>query len=488
MRIKKKCYTNPRIQIGVDMETKVYKYIKENKMIENGDKIVVGVSGGADSVCLLNILLYLQDFISFDICVVHIEHGIRGQDSIEDAKYVEKLAADKGVSFKMFSYDVQAEGKKLGLGTEEAGRILRYQSFEKAAKEYFGNENFKIAVAHNKNDSVETVLHNLIRGTGLKGVSGIPGQRDNIIRPLLCVERCEIEKWLEKRNIGYRTDCTNFETDYTRNKIRLNILPQIREDINPQVINNISAFADLANEANEYIEEQVEAAYEKYVSLDGYKIIIHNECLSENKVIIKGIIKMSIGYVAKGLKDISRCHIEDTLNLFSKQVGKKMSLLDGIAAKRIYEGVRIEPMKDIRLAKKENDVTKKILIEAAGEYKFNDLDFTITIEKWEKNQLIPEKMYTKWFDYDKIEGVLQLRNRESKDYIQINQAGQRKKLKAYFVDNKIPQEERQNITLLADDSHIIWIVGYRISEAYKVTDSTKRVLKVQVNGGNENGR
>lgn len=447
-------------------------------MIDKGDRIIVGVSAGADSVCLLYMLLFIQKHIPVDICIVHIEHGIRGKDSIEDAEFVEKLAHDKGIKFRMFSYDVISEAKKRNIGTEEMGRILRYQSFERAAEQVWGSEaTYRIAVAHNKNDNAETVLLNLFRGSGLKGMTGIPYKRGNIIRPLIETSRNEIESWLKSHDIAYRTDSTNFETEYTRNKIRLKVLPYVQEEINNQSLDNICHFSDSAREAYEYIEKQIQKAYDKYVLHDD-DIFIKDECLNEEMVIIKGVVKCSIEKAAQKSRDITRKHIEDVTALFFRQTGRMLNLSEGIEAKRVYGGIKIyknkENHKDI------NTECRYIDIKAAGEYVFMGKKYSVSVENWEKNQFIPEKIYTKWFDYDKIKGALQLRNKKPKDYLQINKEGHNKKLKAYFTDEKIPKEERDDIMLLADGSHIIWIVGYRISEAYKITEDTKKVIKVQL--------
>ncbi|MFA9378228.1 MAG: tRNA lysidine(34) synthetase TilS [Lachnotalea sp.] len=463
------------------MVNKVLKFINEKNMLFPEDRVIVGVSGGADSICLLNVLLAIKELIPITIYIVHVEHGIRGQESIGDANYVESLAAKYNLGFRKFAYDVQAIATQKCIGIEEMGRILRYQSFNQALEEYNCN---KIAVAHNKNDNVETTLLNLFRGSGLKGLSGIPPVRDNIVRPLMCVERREIEQWLEEHQIEYRTDQTNLDDEYTRNKIRLNIIPYVQEDINKQVIAHIDNASNIICEAWEYLEYETDKVYNRCVEVDNRKTIIKiPDFIEESEIIKKNIVRKCIGNYEIGLKDITNGHVESVLALLNNCVGKSIHLPNNLQVKRNYNDIMFE----IYCKKKEVLSQDSINIKIPGMYMFEGDLFEFSMEEYEKNQIIPEKTYTKWLDYDKIESDLQLRTRETGDYLEVNSFGGTKKLKSYFIDEKIEKEKRNRIPLLSDDNHVIWVVGYRISEKYKVNDHTKRVLKVQVNEGECNG-
>lgn len=459
------------------MVNKVIQYIREKNMLLPNDRVIVGVSGGADSVCLLQVLIAIKDIIPITIYIVHIEHGIRGIESIEDAEFVEHLATEYNLEFRKFSYDVLAEATKSCLGTEEMGRILRYQSFHTALEDFKCN---KIAVAHNKNDNAETCLLNLFRGSGLKGLSGIPPVRDNIIRPLMCVERKEIEAWLDKNKINYRTDRTNLEDDYTRNKVRLNIMTYVQENINKKAIAHIDNASKIIYEAWEYLEEQTDKVYSSCVEKKDQNIIIHiSEFNHESDIIKKNIIRKCIGNYGDGLKDITNGHVESILSLLSNHVGKSIRLPNSLQVRRNYNEIIFENCNEIKTI----SIKDSINIKVPGMYMFEGNLFEFSIQEHEKNQIIPEKMYTKWLDYDKIGNDLQLRTRETGDYLEVNSFGGKKKLKSYFIDEKIDQDKRDRIPLLSDDNHVIWVVGYRISEKYKVNDHTKRILKVQVNGG-----
>ena len=235
------------------MIQKVFDYIEENNMLLPNDVVVVGVSGGADSVCLLYLLDEVRQSIPFSLYVVHVNHGVR-KEAKEEAEYVKRICREKDIPFFLMESNIKIVAKEEGISEEEAGRELRYRSFRSVLKEVGKEREGKIAVAHNKNDNAETMLLNLFRGSGLTGLQGILPVRDNIIRPLLCIERHEIEEYLRKRNIPFCNDKTNFETVYTRNKIRNKLLPIVLS-IFPSSISKMSESSRLVTQANSFIEE-----------------------------------------------------------------------------------------------------------------------------------------------------------------------------------------------------------------------------------------
>ena len=200
-------------------------FIEENQLIKKGDRIVLGVSGGADSICLLHILSCIQKALEIRLFVVHINHGIRGEEAKRDEDFVRDFCKRLNVEFFAFHYDIKKMAREQKISEEEAGRKARYSTFDTVAKKIIQKEgvdaqNVKIAIAHNKDDNAETILHNLSRGSGISGLKGILAQNGNIIRPLLCFSRQEIEEYLSKNNIEYMTDSTNLENEYTRNILR----------------------------------------------------------------------------------------------------------------------------------------------------------------------------------------------------------------------------------------------------------------------------
>lgn len=450
------------------MIDKIHSYVDKYHMITQGDTIIVGVSGGADSVCLLLVLMELRKRIPFTIRVVHIEHGVRGDTSKQDALFVKSLCNENGISEVEYSYDVPHIAREQGISVEEAGRKLRYQAFDQEAGKV---ERAKIAIAHNQNDNAETMLHHLVRGSALQGIAGIAPVRGNIIRPLLCVTREEIEAYLAERGQNYCTDATNFELVYTRNRIRHEVLPVLKQ-INAQAVPHMSGAAEVLRETQEYMQLQTEQLKLAAVTIDGDRVTLYKDRIcQEPEIIRKLLIHQLIGEQAGSRKDIASVHINDVLHLFDLQVGKSINLPYGLRAERIYEGVR--------LTKRDKSESGKepVRLEDSQCFSCRIFDNNMDIGK------IPKKKYTKWLDYDKIEDNLCVRNRYTGDFFLLDETGKRKKLKQYFVDEKIPQEQRDEILLIADGSHIVWVVGYRISAKYKVTENTRRILEIQYDGG-----
>ena len=453
------------------MLKKVISYIEKNKILQDGDSVLLGVSGGADSVCMLHVLYSLREKYHLKLYVVHVNHGIRGSEAKRDADFVEQMAENLQIPFRVVTANIPEMAKEQKLSEEEAGRIFRYNTFEQVANEVGAN---KIAVAHNLNDNSETVLFNLFRGSTLKGLRGISPMRGQIIRPLLCCSRNEIEQYLQENNLSYCTDSTNKETDYSRNRIRLKLMPYIKENINQKAEYNIVNAAENLSQVYEYIYGEAQKAYRIHVKDN----VLLNSAEDLNVVILQEVVRMWILENTGRLKDIKANHVNIVIGLLSNQVSKKSELPYGLKLIKTYEGVKV--LLENNEGKDSNGQT---IIEDGKIFNTEKITVTVENESFDKSN-IPDLLYTKWLDYDKIKG-LTLRKRLPGDYIEISgsESGRsvKKKLKKYFIDNKIPQEERNNIWLLADGNHVVWIVGYRISEMCKVTDSTKRIIKITYN-------
>ena len=516
------------------MLNKVKQYIESNRMLSKGEKVVLGVSGGADSVCLFFVFLALRDFYKLELHVVHVNHMMRGEEADADQGYVEKICKENKVSFHLVKEDVKRYAKEKHLSEEEAGRDIRYQAFERVREEYNCDV---IAVAHNSNDCAETMLFQLVRGSGLTGLTGIKTKRDLIIRPLLCVTRAEIEQYLGERGIPYQTDATNLQTEYTRNKIRLHVLPYLEKNINSQAISHIVKTTQMLKEVEEFIEKQTNICYNRLVQCDnGRYYFDREEFLREDIVIRKTVVRETLLNLSGQLKDIESVHIEDICTLATKGVGKKIDLPYDIVAYNDYKnliltGSKVSSSKNelikredyplmeesiensLDLANKQSGVIdlpsgEKLgyLIHTLNQYEKaiildkirNDwdnnqnvvIDFmdqvcqnTDFYEEYKKSMINTRNGYTKCFDYDKIKNAVQLRTRREGDYMQIDAKGGKKKLKSIFIDKKIPQKDRNRIPLLTDGNHIMWILGSRISEAYKISESTKTMLIVYLFGG-----
>ena len=457
---------------------RVSEYMQEHCMVENGQKIVVGVSGGADSMALLCVLSELADLLGISLVVVHINHGIRGKSADGDQAYVENFCQQQGLAFYSFHIDLKRFAQKEGMTLEEAGRFYRYQCFEKVRKEVGAH---KIAVAHHQEDACETILFNMFRGTGLKGLTGILPVRDTIIRPLLCVGRSDIEKYLQEKHILWRTDETNLTDDYSRNKIRHHVIPYIEEHINSASGQHIQEMAELLRDVSDYLDEQSAVAFDACVTVAKQPICsIRGDVFSGLHVVIqREVLRRAVHVAAGQLKDVDKEHIEMIRGLFSKHVGRRCHLPYQLEAVRTYSGIEIK-----KISIQEDVSEKKICIDVhvPGEYEISVLGMDVGFKLKDAFQLeeIPINRYTKWFDYDTIRNGLSIRTRENGDYLILDGHGHKKLLKRWMIDEKIPREERDQMLLLADGSHVLWIIGYRISDSYKVTSATSRVLEVNV--------
>ena len=489
------------IKYHKSMIKEVVEYIEKNNMLKHGDKVVVGVSGGADSVCLLNVLYEIRKKYNLTLYVVHVNHGIRGNEALRDEQFVENMAKSMDVYYESRHVDVPNIAKEVKQTEEEAGRICRYKIFDEICDSVGAT---KIAVAHNLNDNSETVLFNLFRGSKLKGLTGISPIRGKIIRPLLCCTRTQIEKYLSEKNIGYCVDSTNNDNEYSRNKIRLDLLPFIKEHINPKAEYNIASAASGLSEVYEYINAQAQDMYNQVVSQN----ILLNRAKDLPKVLLKEVIRQWIDNNIGKLKDITGTHIEMVAQLLENQVSRQINLPYNMTFVKTYQGIELRIANEDNIIKTDEkssaNATSKDNKSSAGAtannkklsnnivkkenevlVKDNSLNSTAHFQLSLENQQldrenIPDLVYTKWLDYDKI-NELTVRTKMAGDYIVINKKGGKKNLKKFFVDSKIPKETRDNILLLADGSEIVWIVGYRISEKYKVTKETKNILKIIYN-------
>lgn len=499
-----------------ELYEKVKKYIDAQDMIAAGDVVAAGISGGADSVCLLHILWRLRAERPFRLAVVHVNHGLR-EEAEEDAAFVEKLCEEWALPFFLREADAAGYADCHKLSTEEAGRQLRYQAFEETLAEMerigmerrtqAGSENAtessrkRIAVAHNAQDRAETMLFHLFRGTGLKGLSSIQPVREAVIRPLLQLDRGEIEAYLMAQGLSWREDVTNGGDAYARNRIRHHILPFAEQEICSGAVAHMGELADLLAETEDYLSRETERLYESCLAQmqdvaagsqtqqgengllpsaddrqaaakrqDRKYMLRLDRLKALDPVMQKRVLLYALEQVIPYRKDITARHIEGLLALTKKGGSGSLSLLCGIRAYKEYDILRFGRAQE----DKENACS----------------DASVTYTLWEKEaipedslfykkeQNIPENRYTKWFDYDKITTALLLRPRREGDYLTIDDALHTQSLKRYLINEKIPKETRDRLYVLADGSHVLWVPGYRTSSGFHVSGETKRVLEV----------
>lgn len=483
------------------MINRVMAYVNEHHMFDENDYVVAGVSGGADSVCLLFMLLEIRKVIPIRIHVVHVNHLLREEAGAE-AAYVERLCAEQGLPFTLVERDAAAVAAQRHMSAEEAGRSIRYEAFYGALGENKG----KIAVAHNKNDCCETFLFHLFRGSALKGLVGIRPVRGQIVRPLLCMERAQIEAFLAERRISFCIDRTNLEDNYTRNKIRHHIMETVGKEISPAVVEHIGDACTRIGEAYDLIADMTAQAYEKCVTCvsGGDSPVYHLDAAAFESLhgTVQGYVIMELLSRAAGSAgNLAAVHVEQIRKLLSRQCGRRIDLPGNLTAVRDYAGLYIQSASARRGGKQcsaeEQPACGIVLAECEMRVLGEGGRLTIpwregtalefVLQKPGDLQNIPQKKYTKWFDYGKIRNSIVVRTRKAGDYLTINTANQKKTLKAYFIDRKIPKNAREEICLVAEGGHIIWAVGERISSYYKVSSHTETILQVSFIIGNQGG-
>jgi len=441
-------------------------------MIQKNDCIIIGLSGGADSVTLFHFLCTIREEYNLNLIAVHVHHGLRGAAADSDAEYVKNLCSDYNVRFELFKIDIHKEAKLLSVTDEEAGRIKRYEIFQKAFIKYNAN---KIAIAHNMNDQAETILMRICRGTGLKGITGILPVRDNIIRPLIECDRKLIEKYCIENNLLYKNDYTNNMDIYTRNKIRLHLIPWIEQKLNPSIVQTLSNMAYSLTEEENYINHQAEEAYKLCSTIDNEILKLDlTKFINYHIAIQKRVLRISLKHFKKDLHDIEAEHIAKILELMHKQTGKKINITNNIIVQKQYNYLYF-------YFNTENLNTqycytlipnKEIYIKETKIYIHSQI---ILIQNFKQNK---NNLYTKAFDYDKIGNDIKIRTRLAGDRIYLKSVGN-KKLKDLFIDMKIPQNLRKTLPLLATDNNIIWILGYRVSGAYSIDKDTKKIIYIE---------
>ncbi len=457
------------------MLKKFLTIIQKNQLIEKGNKIVVGVSGGPDSICLLHLLWRIRKNFNLNLYSVHLNHQFRGKEAEEDALYVKKICEKLEIPVFVYTKDVAQYSKEKGISFEEGGREIRYRLFGEVMSKKGAD---KIAIAQNQDDQAETVLMRLIRGSGMEGLSAMDYIREGkIIRPILDISRKEIEYYCDKYQLNPRIDRTNLESVYTRNRIRLEIIPYIERYFNPNIKSTLCRTADLLREDNDFIERIVEEIYSKVVKKSGSNILINVYLLKEHhSAIQKRIFRKAFAEISGNLKNFEQIHIQSLIDLvYSGKVGSEIHLPKKIVVVLEYDYL-IFQKRNSKIKNKNFEypveIDKKIWLKECNAY------LSCNVVKIDKDFQISDGIYKKHFDFNKIQNKLMIRNRRPGDrFYPLGLQGS-KKLKDYFIDEKIPQRERDSIPLLCDGDQIMWIIGYRMSEKYKIDKNTKMVLTV----------
>lgn len=451
------------------MEKKVRDFIVNNKLIKPNNHIILGISGGPDSIALLFIMQKIKSEFNLTLSVAHVNHSLRPEADEEEA-LVKKLCHNLDIPFYSYKADVTNIAKQNKISIEEAGRNVRYDFFNQLLAKINAD---LIATAHHQDDNAETVLINLLRGTGIKGLRGILPINNNIIRPLLEVSKLEIETYLEERNLPYFIDKSNFDPIYLRNKIRHELIPLLKTDYNPKIVENLNQLAIIAREENEELENQARHLYnEALVKKTANTIILNNLFLANLSIALqKRVILYTLSSLA-GEEGFEALDVKLILDLMTKEgSAKTIQLKKGVNVSKVYDELAFSTIK------------KEII---SFDYLLN-IPATIILPTGEKylfELISPEKLvvsdYIAYIDYDKCKLPLHLRSRKTGDIFYPYGLKGSKKIKDYFIDLKIPKYKRSMIPLLTSpDDDIYVVLGYRISSLVKVDDNTSRILAIK---------
>ena len=548
--MRDKSESNMSYRKGAKMQDKrwerVDSFVRQWKMVKEGDAILLGISGGADSICLARYFLARRETFSLKLYAVHINHMLRGEEAKRDEEFVRDFCREWNLPLNVEYRNIKEESRRKKCSEEEAGRIARYECFEKYAAEYHCE---KIAVAHHQNDAAETILFRMLRGTGAQGMAGILPVNGKIVRPFLCLDREEITDILQNTGQDYVNDSTNKSEEYSRNYIRHRILPEM-EHVNQKATAHISELGMQMQELLAYITPRMEKLYEDQVTENEQGELFLSESAFARMSLFeqKEMLRRMLFEISGHRKDISLVHVEQLLALMANKEGKQQNCPYGVLARKGKDGLLLMKLSDAEQdahkrrnreknkrdysetekiftkdmnGKKENGdcleskksnnrlenkmqpiyismsseskIEETILLSYAGylqisgeKARFTDkLEVHFSILPWNGGK-VAKRDCVKYFDYDKMKCKPCLRTRDTGDYFIMDKEGRRKSLGRYFIDTKIPASDRDGQLLLADGSHIMWIIGGRISEFYKVSSETKRVLKVSVQMKEEN--
>ena len=456
-----------------DFAKKVKSAIIE--LIAPGDRVLVAVSGGADSMALLYFLHKFSEELGYELVVAHLNHLARGEESDKDADFVEKEAGK--LSLPVYVDKIDVKKSLLKFSFQESARILRYQFLEDVLNSVKGN---KIALGHHADDRIETVLMNFLRGTGLRGLAGIPETRGHVIRPLLSFTRSEIENYLKEQNLSYRTDSSNNETKYLRNKIRHEVIPFLKK-FNPDISGNLLGLAEIARDEEQWMSEKTRELYSELVIPENEVMCLEISEFESQPPAMKRRLVRGIFYRLKGsFRGITALHVQQVLDLFSRaRVGCSLMLPGNVSVICEYDRVCFSLSDDLP-STEINKETKRLEIPGVTNMSQIGVQFHARIVEPPLPKDI--KLTQAYLDFEKTGEKIQVRFFQPGDrFVPLGMRGH-KKVKSYFIDQKVPRRERSCIPILTNSrDDIIWIYGERISETFRVAKNTTKVLFIEGN-------
>lgn len=461
---------------------RVNSWAEQYGILKEGTLVVVGVSGGADSVCLLDIMCRLGNTRGFSVIAVHVNHMLRGNEADEDEAFVRELCGKYRIPLKVFREDVAAFAGRNNYSLEEAGRIIRYEKMKEVMEEQGASY---IAVAHHRDDQAETVFLNILRGTGLDGLCGMSDINGRIIRPLLTSGKDEILEYVKRNGLSYRTDSTNYENTYLRNIIRNVIFPEIKRHTGTDITAKLFRMHELLRNDRDFLNRYAEEKFSEILLFkENGRIVLRRDKLTELHPAVSGrVIRIAWEKITGSRQGLESVHVNAALSAVSKEGNRTAELPKRIKVISEYDRVEISAPKKYD----ENEpvffrVPVPSVMELPNRVRIEAKLYTREeyVRKFGEIKKARENSLTQIFDYGKIKEGIYIRGRRPGDLFHPYNSKGKKKLKDFFIDLKIPKKTRENILLLAEGKNIIWVVGYRTSDNYKIEDSTETILYVNI--------
>jgi len=451
---------------------RVKEYIQSNNLINENEKILIAFSGGADSLALLLMLHALKEKLHIDLGACHVNHMLRGEDAKEDETFCSEVAKKLSIPFYSVKKDVSGYAKEKGMSVEVAGRELRYAFF----KDIMVNHKYeKCATAHHLDDQVETVLLNLMRGSGLNGLTGMSPKREEYIKPILFLKKEELLVYLKEQDMEPREDDSNKESIYQRNKVRNKLIPYIKENFNEDFPETIWRMTELLREDLDFIHEHVEKVKSEYVEKrKDNRIVIRKEAFHQHKAVVSRLLFDAIESVKGNFTDIEEVHIRDMIALQKNETGKSIDIKDDVVAKNDYGNLIIEKKKT-DTEREENMLHEELKI--PGTYVVDEK--TIRFRYVERDEIVKDKKL-RFFNGDLIEETIIVRNRQEGDRMRPFGMKGYRKLKNILIDKKISREDREKLLIFQNRNEIFYIGSMIISDDYKVKESTVKILEIGI--------